>query len=317
MNVLITGASGFIGHALCNTLAEKGHIVKGAFRSQEKLLKYKNNMDCVAIGEIGPNTNWTEALRGVDVIIHLAAIAHVIKKSSVNLSDDFRRVTTQGTERLADMAANAKIRRLIFLSTVKVNGEQTIDQPFVETDLPHPHDPYAISKWEAEQALYKISKETGLEVVILRPPLVYGTGVKANFLRLLQLVDRNIPLPFLNLDNRRSLIYLGNLVDAIVTCCVHPNAKGETFLVSDGENVSTPELIRMIASAMNKKAKLFPCPESLLKTVVALLGKKEELDRLLRSLRIDSSKIRKVLNWTPPFSMRDGIAETVKWYINR
>jgi nucleoside-diphosphate-sugar epimerase len=317
MNVLITGASGFIGHALCNTLAEKGHIVKGAFRSQEKLLKYKINMDCVSIGEIGPNTDWMEALRGIDVIVHLAARVHVMKDSTADPLSEFRKMNLDATEHLAKMSANAGVKRFVFMSTVKVNGEQTENKPFHETDIPRPEDPYAVSKWEAEQALYKILKDPGLEVVILRPPLVYGPGVKANFLRLLQIVDHNIPLPFMNVYNQRSLIYLGNLVDAIITCCLHPNAKGETFLVSDGEDVSTPELIKMIAHAMNKKAKLLPFPQALLRMMGTLIGKKEELDRLLRSLCIDSSKIKKVLNWTPPFSMRDGINETVKWYKNR
>jgi nucleoside-diphosphate-sugar epimerase len=312
MNVLVTGANGFIGRILCSTLTDKGHAVRGTFRFQEKFIHYRKSMDCVAVGEIGPDTDWTEALRGVDVIIHLAARVHVMKESATDPLSEFRRTNVAATEHLAKMAAKAGVKRFIFLSTVKVNGEQTKDTPFNENDIPCPEDPYAVSKWEAEQALHKISDETGLEVVILRPPLVYGPGVKANFLRLLQVVDRNIPLPFLNIDNRRSFIYLENLVDAIVTCCTHPNAKGETFLVSDGEDVSTPELIRMIASAMNKKAKLFPFAQSSLKTIGTFIGKKEELDRLLGSLSVDSSKIRKILNWTPPFSMRDGIQETVK-----
>jgi len=317
MNFLVTGANGFIGHTLCSTLAKKGHAIRGAFRSPENCIEYKNYVDCVAVGDIGPDTDWTQALSGIDIIVHLVAKVHVLQKSSVNQLDDYRKVNTKGTERLADMAAKAGVKRFVFMSTVKVNGEWTKDKLFTETDLPHPEDPYAISKWEAEEALLKISKETGLEVVILRPPLVYGPGVKANFLRLLQLVDRNIPLPFQNINNRRSFIYIGNLVDAIIACCSNPNAKGETFLVSDNEDISTPDLIRMIALAMNKKNRLFPFPQSLLRMIGALAGKKEELDRLFSSLCVDSRKIRKVLNWNPPFSMKEGIHETVKWYISK
>lgn len=301
---------------MCNTFADKGHRVRGAFRSPEKFIKYKNNMECVSVGEIGSNTDWREALRGVDVIVHLAARVHIMKDTSADPLSEFRKMNVAATEHLAKMAAQTGVKRFIFLSTIKVNGEQTKDEPFHETDLPHPEDAYAISKWEAEQALHKISDETGLEVVILRPPLVYGPGVKANFLRLLQLVDRNIPLPFQNSYNKRSLIYLGNLVDAIINCCINPNAKGETFLVSDGEDVSTSELIKIIASGMNKKDKLFIFPQPLLKMMGTLIGKKEVLDRLFGSLCIDSCKIRKVLNWNPPFSMREGINETIKWYKN-
>lgn len=311
--ILVTGANGFIGKPVWSELVKAGFQVKCAVRK----LNHPINKHCtkiVEVGDIGPETDWTNALKSITTIVHLAARVHMMKDSAIEPLSEFRKMNVNATEHLATMAAKAGVKRLVFMSTVKVNGEQTRDKPFTESDLPHPDDPYAISKWEAEQALLKVSNETGLEVVILRPPLVYGPGVQANFLRLLQIVDRNIPLPFLNIKNKRSFIYLGNLVDAIIACCTHPNAKGETFLVSDGEDASTAELVRMIAIAMGKKAKLFPFPQSLLSIIGTLTGKKAELNRLFGSLCIDSSKIRKVLNWKPPISMRDGIQETIKWY---
>lgn len=313
---LVTGANGFIGSILCKRLLGDGYWVRGSVRTNKGLSILPKGVDAVKIDSVGPETNWSKALTGISTVVHLAARVHIMKDAATDPLSEFRNINVAGTEHLADMAAKVGVKRFVFLSTIKVNGEQTTDRPFTEIDSPYPVDPYAISKWEAEQALLKISKETKLEVVVLRPPLVYGPGVKANFFRLLQLVDRGIPLPFLNIDNRRSLIYIGNLVDAIIACCINPNAKGETFLVSDGEDVSTPELIRMIALAMDKNPKLFPFPQAFLRVLGTLTGKKEEIDRLFGSLCIDNSKIRKVLNWEPPFSMRDGIQETVKWHKN-
>lgn len=254
------------------------------------------------------------ALKGIDCIIHLAAHVHIMREASGDPFTVFRKVNAGGTSLLVRMAADAGVKRFIFLSTVKVNGEITGDNPFTEDHTPHPQDPYAISKWEAEQALHNISDATGLEIVILRPPLVYGQGVKANFLRLLDMVNKNIPLPLSLVNNKRSMIYIGNLVDAIIKCVEHPDAANQTFLVSDGLDVSTPDLIRMIACAMGKKARLFPCPVSLLKMMGKVAGKSAEIERLVNSLQIDSTKIRKILNWTPTFTMAEGILETVKRY---
>jgi nucleoside-diphosphate-sugar epimerase len=327
MRVLVTGANGFVGRPLCHVLLKKGCFVKGMFRSGEKCIKYSDNMECVAIGEINSNTDWAEPLKGVDAVVHLAARVHVMQEASTDTLTEYRRVNTDGTKRLAEIAAGMGVRRLIYVSTVKVNGETTghrvkglgqkaaDEQPdFSEDDIPDPKDPYAVSKWEAEQVLNNIAAETGLEVVVLRPPLVYGPHVKANFLKMLQLVDRGVPLPLMNVHNNRSLIYVNNLVDAISLCITHPKAVGETFLVSDGQDVSTPKLIRMIASAMGKKPRLIPFPISLLRAFGKFLGKSQEMERLTGSLCVDSSKIRRTLGWKPPFTLEEGVGETVGWY---
>ena len=243
-------------------------------------------------------------------------------------------MNVKGTERLAREAASANVRRFVYMSSVKVNGERTegksrgqrsevrdqgsvSKQFFSEEDVPEPQDPYAVSKWEAEKVLNKISEETGMEIVILRSPLVYGPRVKANFLRLLKVVDRGMPLPLANINNRRSLIYLENLVDAIVACIKNPKAAGQTYLVSDGDDVSTPELIRRMGYALGRPVRLFPFPPILLKMAGIITGKSVAIDRLLRSLTIDCSKIRRELDWQAPFSMDQGLRETAMWYLKR
>lgn len=312
--VFVTGATGFVGKMLCYSLVEKGYLVKGTVRSPEKIALLPQNMEFHMVNEIGPFTEWTEALNGVDTVIHLASRVHVVKETSGDPLKEYRKVNTTGTERLLEMASKAGIRRFIYLSTIKVNGEKTGGHSFSEEDSASPDDPYAQSKWEAEQILLKSAGKTGFEIVIIRPPLIYGPHVLGNFLSLLNWVDKGFPLPLYNVKNLRSLIYLGNLVDAIITCIVHPHAVGETFLVSDGKDISTPDLIRMIASAMRKKARLLPFSPVLLKAIARVVGKGPEIDRLTGSLCIDSSKIRKVLGWKPPFTIEEGIYETVKWY---
>ena len=317
MTVAVVGANGFIGSALTHKLCEKGYNVRGIVRLKERFLKHNGHIEVFAVGEINSDTNWNDALKGINIVIHLASRVHKLNDVSVNLLAEYRRVNTEGTQRLAEMSAGAGVKRLIFISTIKVNGEKTAGDVFTENHLAHPQDPYAISKFEAEQSLHNISDTTGLEVVILRPPLVYGPGVKANFLRLLDMTNKNIPLPLSLVNNKRSMIYIGNLVDAIVKCIKHPDAANQTFLVSDGQDISTPELIRMIAKAMDKKARLFPCPTPLLKMIGRVLGKTAEIERLTSSLQIDSTKIRKTLDWTPPYTIEDGITETVKGYKSR
>ena len=225
-------------------------------------------------------------------------------------------VNTAGTEKLARSAASLGVRRFIFMSTVKVNGEGR-ETPYTEGYTPAPVDPYGISKWEAEKKLKEIACETGMEVVVLRSPLVYGSGVKANFLRLLEVVARGIPLPLASIDNRRSLIYLGNLVDAIITCINHPKAARQTYLVSDGEDVSTQELIRRVADALGRQARLFPFPPSFMKLAGSIIGKSDAVERLLGSLVVDSSKIRRELGWMPPYTMEEGLEETAEWFKRR
>lgn len=315
-NVLVTGANGFIGRALCSRMLTDGWQVKGTVRSIEQMKKLPAIVDYIQIESIDSETDWATALEQVDTVVHLAARAHVMNETHKSPLSEFRRINTEGTKHLAQMAAEAGIKRFVFLSSVKVNGEGS-EMPYTEKDEPSPIDPYGISKWEAEQALRKISSDTGLEIAVIRPPLVYGPGVKANFLRLLQLVEHGIPLPLASISNRRSLIYLGNLVDVIATCISHPKAAGQTYLVSDGEDISTSELIQRLAQAMGVSARLIPFPPALLRLAGKITGKSAELERLLGSMRIDSLKIRNELGWTPPYATQQGIKETVDWYLSR
>jgi nucleoside-diphosphate-sugar epimerase len=309
LNVLVTGGNGFVGSATCAHLTERGCSVRKALR----LPPAREASGVVAIGDIGPNTDWSVALEGIDAVVHLAARVHRSRDVSHDAAAEYRRVNTDGTRRLASMAAARGVRRFVLLSSAKVNGERT-QRPFTEADPPHPEDAYAISKWEAEQALARIGRETGMACVILRPPLVYGPGVRANFLKLMRAVDAGVPLPFASIDNRRSLVYLGNLVDAIGTCLEHPRASGRTFLVSDGEDLSTPELVRRLARALKVPARLLPMPVSLLSFAGALTNKRGAVDRLIDSLQIDSGAFREALGWTPPFSVDQGLHETARWF---
>ena len=315
MKVLVTGTTGFVGAALVSRLVDSGRFgVRTALRRESGELLV--GVEQIVVGDLTPNTDWQQALVGVDAVVHLAARVHVMNDTASDPLSAFRQVNVAGTERLARIAATKGVKRFVYISSVKVNGE-SCEKPFTEQSIPAPEDPYGVSKWETEQILHRVAEETGLEVVILRPPLVYGPGVKANFLSLFKIVDRGIPLPLAGINNQRSLIYLENLVDAIIKCIEHPNAANQTFLLSDGQDVSTPELIRMIASAMGKKPRLAPCPPVVLKFLGKLTGKSLEVKRLIGSLQIDNSKIKKVLNWQRPFTMEEGIAETVKWYLKR
>ena len=316
MKIAVTGANGFIGAALTHKLCEKGYDVRGIVRSKERSLNRNSRLEIFAVGEINSDTNWGDALKGIDVVIHLASRVHKLIDVSINPLADYRGVNTGGTQKLAEMSAQAGTRRLLFISTIKVNGEKTIGAAFTENHTASPQDPYAISKWEAEQALHNISDSTGLEIVILRLPLIYGQGVKANFLRLLDIVNKNIPLPLSMVNNKRSMIYIGNLIDVIIRCIEHPDAANQTFLVSDGQDVSTPDLIKMIAGAMGKKARLFPCPAPFLKVIGKVIGKSDEIERLTDSLQIDTAKIRRELNWTPPFTLEQGLRVTADWFMS-
>lgn len=255
-------------------------------------------------------TDWRAALIGCDAVVHLAARVHVMHDTAANPSALYRATNTDATLNLARQAAQAGVKRFVFVSSIKVNGEGR-DAAYRETDAPVPEDAYAISKWEAEQGLWQIAQETGLEVVVLRPPLVYGPGVKANFRRLLDTVARGWPLPLAAIGNRRSLLYLGNFVDVIRLCVEHPAAAGQTFLVDDGRPVSTPELVRAVAHAMGRPVRLLAIPVGMLEFAGALLGKRAAVARLTGSLWLDSSLIRTCLGWTPPYSMEAGLAATV------
>ncbi len=335
--VLITGAGGFIGRALCAKILAEGWQVRGTVRSESDVCRLPEGVEVVSIRSIDSDTKWDDALAGIDTVVHLAARVHVMDDTCSDPLAEYRKVNVEGTKCLANAAANVGIKRFIFISSIKVNGEGTDPQItqitrirekgtgdrgregepkefFSEKDVPEPHDPYAVSKWEAEQVLRDVEADTGLEAVILRPPLVYGPGVKANFLRLFKIVERGIPLPFAKIDNRRSFIYLDNMIDAIITCINHSGAAGQTFLISDGEDVSTPELIRRIALALEKPVRLFSTPPFLMRLAGKLLGKSAATDRLLGSLTIDSAKIRRELGWKPSYTMKHGLKETARWY---
>jgi nucleoside-diphosphate-sugar epimerase len=269
------------------------------------------------VGEINSTTDWDSALRGVDVVIHLAARVHVMHDDAANPLDEFRKVNVAGTEQLARSAAASGVKRLVYVSSIKVNGEATDgDTRFAEIDTSCPQDPYGVSKWEAEQALHRVAAETGLEIVIVRPPLVYGPGVKGNFAQMLKVLAKRIPLPLASVRNLRSLVYVENLADALIVCATHPDAAGQTYLVSDGEDISTPGLLRQLGYAMGHPARLFACPPVLLKLAGRLSGKAEQVERLLGSLRVDSGKIRRELSWTPPYSLQQGLQKTATWYRN-
>ncbi len=312
MKFLVTGANGFVGKYLCAELLRQGHFVRAAVRSACPPI---DAAEMAFVGAIDGEINWNSALRGVDVVIHLAARVHVMKDTAADPLAEFLRVNMQGTANLAYQAAAAGVRRLVYVSSVKVNGEYTTEsQPFTEADEPNPQDAYATSKWRAEQALPRIARESGLEFVIVRPPLVYGASVKGNLIRLLKAVDRGIPLPLASVRNKRSLIYLGNLVDALILCAVHPDAAGKTYLVSDGEDISTPDLIRQMALSLGRPARLLPLPTGLLRGLGRLLGKLESVERMVGSLRVDDSLVRKELGWIPPFTLQQGMEETARWY---
>lgn len=312
---LVTGASGFVGLPLCEALLKQGWQVKAAVHSNHRL---PAGMELVTVGQIDANTDWSKNLHRVDAVIHLAARVHVMSDTATDPLCEFRRVNTAGTERLARCAASAGVKRLIHVSSIKVNGEENSHgQKFTAADTPSPQDPYAISKWEAEQALHRVARETGLEVVIVRPPLVYGPGVKGNFAQMLKVVSRGVPLPLASVQNRRSLIYVGNLADALIACATHPAAAGQTYLVCDGEDVSTPDLLRQLAAAMGVPCRLLHCPPSWLRLAGKLAGKTQQLERLLGSLQVDGDKIRHDLNWVPPYSLQQGLQATAEWYQNK
>ncbi|MFC1585325.1 UDP-glucose 4-epimerase family protein [Fibrobacterota bacterium] len=316
MRVLITGPTGFIGRPLCEKMAQAGWNVRGAVWEQESDAMLPDGVETVFIKSIGPDTDWKEALQGIEVIIHLAARVHMMKDTATDKLAEYRLINTAGTERLVKEAIKHSVKRIVYISTIKVNGEGS-ESAYKADDKVCPKDPYGMSKWEAELILNKACDEGGIETVIIRPPLVYGPGVTANFLSLIRLVKSGLPLPLGNARNRRSLVFKGNLMDAIITCATHGNAVGKTFLVSDGNDVSTAELIRQIARSLKKKDRLFPFPISWLRLAGTLLNRTGMVDRLTTSLTVDISKIRMDLDWEPPYSMEQGLAETAAWYLEK
>lgn len=316
MRVLVTGATGFVGRALCARLSELGYTVRGATRSASFATQH-SQFDTVVTGELGADTDWSQALSGVSVVFHLAARTHVLRETARDAYAEYRRINVEGTRTLAQAAIHAGVRRMVLLSSIKVTGERTDSLPFSEDSPPQPQDAYGVSKWEAEQALCAVTQDTCLEPVILRPPLVYGPGVKGNFLRLMDWIARGVPLPLASITNRRSLIYVDNLADAIIAAGASPVAASKVYLVGDSEDVSTPRLIQAIAAAMQVHARLFSCPYALLMAGATILGKREEMQRLTGSLQIDSSKICNELDWIPRFDLAQGMARTAQWYYSQ
>jgi nucleoside-diphosphate-sugar epimerase len=315
MRVLVTGVTGFVGAVLARHLAGDGtnEIVAPVRRPLEL-----PGIATPIVGEIGPATDWRPLLTGVEGIVHCAGRAHQMADSANDPLAAFRNTNTAGTLALAEAAAMAGVRRFVFVSSVKVHGEGgTAGRPFSEVDHPAPADPYAVSKWEAEQGLTRLAVQSGLEVVIIRPPLVYGPDPKANMLRLLRLVERGVPLPFGAVRNRRSMVGLDNLVSALATALDHTAAAGQTYLVSDREDISTPDLIRLLAAAMRRPARLLPLPPMLLRVLGSIAGRSEDLDRLLGSFELDSTRIGNELGWAPPDTLAAGIAGMVKSYCER
>ena len=304
--LLVTGASGFLGRQLCTQLVSQKYLVKALHRGQS----VNNVPGCQNITAAGIES-WHDnsaALQGVRAVIHLAARVHVMHDAATNPLEEFRKVNVHGTLHLARQAAAAGVKRFVFISTAKVNGESTaLGAAFTENNTANPQDPYALSKYEAEQGLQQITLDTGMAVVIIRPPLVYGPGVRANFAALMRAVQRGWPLPLGAVHNQRSLIGLDNLVNFIILCVTHPAAANQIFLVSDGHDLSTTELVRSMAQVAGVADRLLPVPVSLLQVAGKCLGKTKQIERLCGNLQLNISKARTLLNWVPPVSVQEGL----------
>ena len=312
--ILVSGATGFAGSFLIARLSLANVVVRATVHNEGRCIH--DAVDTVRVGDLGPNTDWLGALNGVSVAVHAAARVHVMADTVVDPLGEFRHANLAGTLNFARQAASAGVSRFVFLSSIKVNGEQTLfGQRYTPNDTPKPSDPYGISKCEAEEGLRRIAEETGMEVVIIRPVLVYGPGVKGNFLSMMRWLHKGIPLPLGAINNSRSLVALENLVDLIVTCLHHPAAANQTFLVSDGEDLSTTELLKRTASAMGIKARLIPVPASVIQTGARLLGKGEIGQRLCGSLQVDISKTRELLGWMPPVTVDQALVKTAEYFL--
>ncbi|MFI3136663.1 MAG: SDR family oxidoreductase [Methylococcaceae bacterium] len=345
ITILVTGANGFVGKITCAALSRRGYQVKAAIRALpvsadlDEYAQFILNHTCslsvlalppsmvvdrtdslpvtalppsmVVVGDINGQTDWHTALSGVDVVIHLAARVHVMHETAADALFAFRLVNTVGTENLARQAVAAGVKRFIFLSSIKVFGEHALAEAFTEDTPASPADDYALSKWEAEQELQKMSAISNMELVVIRPPLVYGAGVKGNFLRLMRLVKCGLPLPFASISNQRSMVYVENLADLIGVCVEHPAAAGHVLLCADAEDFSTPALIRGLAKALGAPARLWPMPVSVFKKIARLVNKQAEVERLCDSMQVDTSQTQALLNWRPPYTAAQGIAVSV------
>jgi nucleoside-diphosphate-sugar epimerase len=315
MKVLVTGASGFVGSALCAHLALEDYAVIGAVRGipQKPLpgVEYRN------VSSMNASKDWREALADINVVVHCAARVHVMSETSVDPLALFREVNVKGTLCLAEQAVDSGVKRFIYISSIKVNGEATCGHPFKADDTPAPKDPYGISKWEAEQVLWEIAEKTGLEIVIVRPPLVYGPGVRANFLRLMKWIMSGVPLPLGAINNRRSMVALDNLVDLVKNCLNNPQAINQVFLISDGDDLSTKTLFQRTAISLGKPARLVYIPVSVLWTIARIFGKSSIAERICGSLQVDISKTRHRLNWSPPVAVDAALRKTAKYFLTQ
>lgn len=319
--ILVTGANGFIGRPLCRELHNFGYKIVKVSRNRDSDTTIVNSssqlisQEATVTHEIGPDTVWDDILEQIDIVVHLAARVHIKSATDSNNLNAFRLINTEGTLRLANEAARAGVHRFIYLSSIKVNGEETRGTPFRETDPSAPQDAYAISKHEAETGLLKLAQQGLMEIVIIRPPLVYGPGVKANFLKLMDIIEYGVPLPLASIKNQRSLVSLNNLIDFIKLCIMHPHAANQTFLVSDGADVSISHLIRMLSRAMDRPARLLPFPIHAIRWFATLAGKEAVAQRLLGSLQVDSSKATRMLGWMPIEDLSTALQSTANWYL--
>ena len=313
MKILVTGANGFIGTQLSKTLANSGHEVRNTARSFAPNSPTTREL---IICDLESADNLDHLTTGCDAIVHLAGRAHVMSDDPATSESLYLSANVDVTKKLAQSASRTGVKRMILMSSVKVNGESTtIDTPFTSQDAPNPQDPYGRSKTQAEQALWDVASTSELEGIVIRPPLVYGPGVRANFASLIGIVNRGIPLPLGSINNKRSFVSIDNLIDCIATALQSSNAAGQTLMVSDGNDLTTPELIRSIASALRKSPKLFPFPSALLKLAATTAGKRGAYDRLCGSLTVDIALTKQKLSWTPPFTVQDSLQRTVDAFI--
>lgn len=310
---LITGASGFVGRSLVYRMSSDGFHVRAAVRRQ--VTDLPTGVESTWVGDQAPDTDWGTSFGGVAAVVHCAARVHVLRESSADPMAEYRRVNVAGTLNLACQAADAGVRRFVFISSIGVNGTETFEIPFTADDKAAPHSPYAIAKHEAELGLRQIAQKTGLEVVIIRPPLVFGPNAPGNFNRLLRIVHKGIPLPFGAIHNKRSLVAVDNLVDLILTTIQHPAAANQTFLAGDGEDLSTPELLRRMGRALGEPAKLLSVPTWLLESGAALLGKQAIAQRLCGSLQVDIGKSCELLRWRPPVTLDEALSKTALHFL--
>jgi nucleoside-diphosphate-sugar epimerase len=310
--ILVTGASGFVGHAVVRALRADGHTLSGTTRAPDRG-QGPEGIPLYRIPDLADEADWSRIVAGADIVVHLAARAHQTHEQGTAALAQYRAANRDGSRRLAEAAAAARVKRFVFMSSVKAAGEES-RAPLTEDDKPCPEDAYGISKHEAEQALSEVAGRTGLELVVLRPPLVYGPHARGNLLTLMRAIDRGWPLPLGGIDNQRSLISAANLASAVSLVVQHPYAVGSTFFVSDGRDVSTPELVRRLAAALGRSARLIPLPPMLLRAARHLPAIGSKASRLVSSLQVDSRRIRERLGWQPAQSLDDGLAEMAAWF---